>query len=365
MAGSQPITLAPLNQACAQLFNVNRQWMYRTFKVISEQQKHSEKHQNGTQESNEHNDAPPLLPHSPTPSSQSAQRSGALPPSTCEHVDEIVPSSQDVCTEAMPELEPELLHALGDAVDDIPIYGPDIHGKLAQRWLPILKKGLQAEIKEKLLKEYVAPDNCKLLKAPTLNPKISAAVADIVRARDRKLQTRQDQLGLGITAINKAMTLLLTGDDKVQAVKILSDSCRILTDLHFTETQVRSKLITPGLDKSFLAVIQNHERDETLFGNTLPDKIKASKAIERQGLQIKKVPNPKASTPSSSFAAARPRPQGNWSGPSRYQSFSRGGRAGSYRTQYRRAPASMPPPSTRNSTSSTMNPVNKRAPTRH
>ncbi|KAI8422074.1 hypothetical protein MSG28_009964 [Choristoneura fumiferana] len=32
------------------------------------------------------------------------------------------------------------------------------------------------------------------------------------------------------------MNTLLTSDDKVQAVKILSDGCRILSDLHFVET---------------------------------------------------------------------------------------------------------------------------------
>lgn len=265
------------------------------------------------------------------------------------------------------ELDPELLLALGEAADDVPVYGPDIHDTLARRWLPILKKGLQSEVKEKLLKDYAVPSNCKLLKAPSLNPEISAAVADIVRGRDKKIQTKQDQLGLGITAINRAMTSLLTSDDKVQAVKILSDGCRILTDLHFIETQVRTKLITPGLDKSFLTVIKDHDRDETLFGNTLPEKIKASKAIERQGHQIKKTAVPKASTSNApSSLNSRPRAQGNWAGPPRYQSSSRGGRTPSYpyRGQYRRAPpaTSTPPfPQTRSSTSTA---TNKRAPAR-
>lgn len=75
--------------------------------------------------------------------------------------------------------------ALGEASVEISIYGSPIHDTLAQRWLRILKKDLQSEIKEKLLKFYAVPDNCKLLKAPFLNPEIFAALADAVRSREK------------------------------------------------------------------------------------------------------------------------------------------------------------------------------------
>lgn len=140
-----------------------------------------------------------------------------------------------------PPLDPELLSALGDTADELPIYGENIHHTLAQRWIPLLKKGLAKDLKEKILKEYQIPENCKLLKAPTLNPEIKAAVSEIITNRDKNIQLKQDQLGLGISAINKAITQLLLGDDKIQAIKILSDSCRILTDLHYTETQVKDR----------------------------------------------------------------------------------------------------------------------------
>ncbi|KAL4721630.1 hypothetical protein ACJJTC_013531 [Scirpophaga incertulas] len=255
-----------------------------------------------------------------------------------ETSDEALPH-QDGSIELVPELDPQLLQALGDTSDDIPIYGPDIHSTLAERWLPILKKGIQKESKEKLLKEYNVPNNCKLLKAPTLNAEIAAAISDIIRTRDKKIEIKQDQLGLGITAINRAISLLLTGEDKIHAVKILSDGCRILSDLHFVETQVRKKLITPGLDKSFLSVIQDQDRDETLFGNTLPEKIKASKAIEKQGKLIKKVNTIKQSA-ASAPSTSRNRYQGNWMGPPRFAPSNRGRATASYRTPYHRPPTS-------------------------
>jgi hypothetical protein len=256
--------------------------------------------------------------------------------------------------EETPSLDADFLSALGDTIDEIPTYGENIHQDLAQRWLPILRKGLTKEIKEKLLKEYAIPGNCKLLRAPSLNPEISAAITEMTKARDKKIENHQQQLGLGITAVNKAMSLLFTGDDKhckVQAIKLLSEGCRILSDLHFIDTQTRIKLITPSVDKSFLNIIQDVERDETLFGSKLSEKIKASKTIEKQGLQIKKgVINIKTPTPSTSQSSSRPRNQGNWTAPSRYhQPSNRGGRGAAHRTQAannnrRTAPPALPPP---------------------
>ncbi|KAL0881190.1 hypothetical protein ABMA27_002301 [Loxostege sticticalis] len=300
---------------------------------------------NGAQ-SSEHNEIPP--PTSPSPDITN---------------DEIAPSVPESTPLPEPDLDPELLKALGDANDDVPAYGPNIHTSLAKRWDPILKKGLQQEAKEKLLAEYAVPENCKLLKAPTLNVEIYAAVSDLVRNRDKKLQTNQDQLGLGITAISKAMTLLLNSDDKIQSVKILTDACRILADQHYTQTQIRTKLITPGLEKSFLSVIKDEDRDQTLFGSKLSEKIKTSRAIEKQGLQIKKTQAPKPSTSAPATPSpARNRYQGNWSAPPRYPSSNRGGRT-PYRTPttsrplpYRRAPAT-----TSSSTRPSTTGANKRA----
>lgn len=233
-----------------------------------------------------------------------------------------IPPANDI----VPPLNAELLSALGDAPPETPTYGQKIHPDLAQRWLPILRKGLEKEVKENLVKEFTIPDNCKLLRAPSLNPEVSAAITETARQRDKKLEISQQQLGLGISAMNRAMTILLTGDDKIQAIKTLSEATRLLSDLHYSETQTRIKLITPGLDKNFLSVVKDSERDETLFGSDLPEKIKASKAIEKQGSRIKKVDQKPSATPSSSRSNPRDTRQGNWRGSSR--STNRGGRGG-------------------------------------
>lgn len=260
------------------------------------------------------------------------------PPHDSEKPSDVAHPTTPEVPETVPELDAEFLSALGDTADEQPKYGEKIHHDLAQRWLPLLRRGIPKEQKESLLKDYAIPDNCKLLRAPTLNPEISAAITDASRTRDKKLESAQQQLGLGITALNRAMSLIITGDDKqtkVRAIKMLSDGSRILSDLHYTETQTRIKLITPNLDKTFLNIIQDVERDEYLFGSKLSEKIKASKTIEKQGLQIKKgTANQKTPTPSTSQAPARPRYQGNWTAPSRYpQPSNRGGRGGAHKNQ--------------------------------
>lgn len=82
-------------------------------------------------------------------------------------------------------------------------------------------------MKEDLSKQHKFPENCRLLKAPSLNPEIAAAVADVVRVRDRKMELKQGQLGVGITAISKAMSKLLSDGKKVDVIKLLSEGCRV------------------------------------------------------------------------------------------------------------------------------------------
>lgn len=242
------------------------------------------------------------------------------------------------------ELDSEILTALGASTSDGPEYGEKIHENLAQLWLPLLKKGLPKEEKEKLLKDLLVPQNCNLLQAPKLNPEISAAVAESTRNRDKKLVSSQQQLGAGVTAVNRAMDLLLNKEfDKLKVIKHLSDACRILSDLHHRDSQTRIKLITPSLDKSFLNIIQDTCRDETLFGTKLSEKIKASKTIEKQGLQIKKT----FATSTAPSTSANTRPQqlrGNWGAPPRYPQ-NRGGRGGVRRpaaANTRKPPATQP-----------------------
>lgn len=141
-----------------------------------------------------------------------------------------------------------------------------------------------------------------------------SAVGESLKNRDKRLEANQQQLGLGITALNKAMSLLLTNGSHIEIIKILSDSCRILADLHFLGTDNRIKLLSPNLDRSFLAIADKEDRDETLFGTNIGEKMRAAKAVEKQGQQLKKtVPVPARNTVAASHSR-----QGNWSAPPRF-----------------------------------------------
>ncbi|XP_069359868.1 uncharacterized protein [Maniola hyperantus] len=230
---------------------------------------------------------------------------------------------EEAAASDLPDLDPEILDALGESTSDSPDYGEKIHDNLSKLWLPLLRKGMPTENKDKLIKEYLIPENCRLLQAPKLNAEISAAIPDMVRNRDKSLAATQQQLGAGITAVNRGLDLLLKSDNKVQAMKHLSNGCRLLSDSHHLATQSRIKLISPSLDKSFLHMISESERDDSLFGSTLSEKIKAAKAIEKQGLSIKKPAKPQKTTaqPSSSRSTSY---QGNWHAPPRYPASRRG-----------------------------------------
>ncbi|XP_047991485.1 uncharacterized protein LOC125230390 [Leguminivora glycinivorella] len=128
-----------------------------------------------------------------------------------------------------PPLDPTLLAALGESTSETPDYGTSVHDSLANLWLPILKKGLAKDNKDTLLKEHLVPINCKLLQAPKLNAEIAAAVTEVVRGRDKKYVAVQQQLGQGIAAVSRAMDVLLKTENKVEALKYLSDGCRIIS----------------------------------------------------------------------------------------------------------------------------------------
>ncbi|CAB3236153.1 unnamed protein product [Arctia plantaginis] len=224
-----------------------------------------------------------------------------------------------------PTMEPplELLSALGASTSATPEFGANVHDSVANLWTPILKKGLPSEEKDKLVKEYLPPGNCTLLQAPKLNAEISAAATDMVKGRDKKLLKFQQQLGVGTAAIGRGIDTLLKSNNKVLALTQISDGCRFLTDLHYLLSKDRIKLVSHGLEKNFLTVIQDAERDETLFGNSLSERIKASLAISKQSAQIKATTNQRAGINPMQSHITRPS-QGNWSGPPRYPT-NRGG----------------------------------------
>ncbi|XP_073946710.1 uncharacterized protein [Choristoneura fumiferana] len=228
--------------------------------------------------------------------------------------DDDVPSDAAPDTEADTEghIQPQpnpLLLALG--LDEVAPnrWGPNILAELASKWSETLKNGIRKEEKELMLKAYLVPENCQLLSPPLLNGEVNAAINEACKNRDKTLANKQKELGLALTALGLAITeLLKESPDNIKIMKLLSDTGRILTDLHHGENITRKVLIAPLLDKNFSKMTEEVTRDEFLFGTNLSDRIKDKITIEKSSQQIKR-PQPIPTKPA-------PR-QGNWNGPPR------------------------------------------------
>lgn len=185
---------------------------------------------------------------------------------------------------SVPPLNSEILKALEVKTESDPEYGLPIHENLSQLWSPLLQRGLPKYEKETLNKKYNTPVNFKALQAPKLNLELVATIPDFACTCDKKILTEQQQLGKGITAVNRALYALFAQDENyvLETIRYLSDACRLLCDVHHKSTQTRIMLIKPHLERSLLNVIQDTQTDETLFGKNLLERIKASKTIEKQ-----------------------------------------------------------------------------------
>lgn len=238
--------------------------------------------------------------------SQEIQDTGVIhTDSTVEDQPTVIPLSSD------------FLNVLGDSkIKEIPS-GPKIPEEVSKRWGRILLDGLNKDHKKELLATTLIPENFQLLKAPLLNQEISSVMTESSRNRDKRLERAQNHLGVGIAGLTNLMSSIMQGAEieKLEMVKKLSEVGQILLDLHYENTLNRKMLITPTLDKKFLTMTSDVKRDSFLFGENLGDKIKATKAAERSGLQIRNPSNigPQASGPKKYTN------QGNWRGPPRQQ----------------------------------------------
>ncbi|KAL4705687.1 hypothetical protein ACJJTC_018760 [Scirpophaga incertulas] len=215
-------------------------------------------------------------------------------------------------------LSSDLINILGDSkVKEVPM-GPRILEEVSKRWGKILIDGLDRSHKKEPLSTILIPENFQLLKAPLLNQEISSVMTESTRNRDKRLERAQNNLGVGIAGLTALISNLMEAKhiDNLDLIKKLSEVGQLLLDLHYENTVNRRMLITPTLDKKFLSMTQDVKRDSYLFGENLGDKIKASKAAEKSGLQIRNNRNigPQAS------GSKKYVPQGNWRGPPRQQS---------------------------------------------
>lgn len=145
--------------------------------------------------------------------------------------------------------------------------------------------------------------NCDLVAPPKLNPEVLLSMTDQHKARDSRLANMQNCLGASITAIGKALTILLKeeggGENNIQLIEWLSDAGRLLTNAHHSQTESRKILVSADLNKNYKDTLTNASVDGWLFGENLTERVKAAKALERSSADLKpakthtKTPNKK------------------------------------------------------------------------
>ncbi|KAJ8704696.1 hypothetical protein PYW07_011884 [Mythimna separata] len=186
-----------------------------------------------------------------------------------------------------PIADPELLRALGDFEAETADWGPDIVADLSKRWAPILKDGLKKETREELMKKYLLPKNCPLIKAPVLNPEIAAMLNESAKNRDARIQKKQSLMGCVLAILGRTMSGILTkSSDTADILRFLADATKLLSDSHYLETETRRSLVTPMVDKTFLEPFKDRKRDSHLFGEKLGEFIKSSRGIQKTGKLI-------------------------------------------------------------------------------
>lgn len=217
-------------------------------------------------------------------------------------------------------LDDSIMKALGESAHTEKEYGLDVHPELVKRVEGIITQGLKQDFKKELLKKYLIPANSKLLDAPKLNRELEGLLNDTMKARDKRVEERQQQMGVAIAALLSATDSLIKEDvDKIKLISTLSDVVRLLMDLHHQDTITRKKLIVPNLDKNIAKTVENQKRDVFLFGEKFNENVKTATAIKKSAGTILKqtTPNRKPIPNRPNYTQNQYKRQGNYRGPPR------------------------------------------------
>lgn len=193
-------------------------------------------------------------------------------------------------SQAVVSTEPEhddLLNLLGNETAPEVTFGLPIHDRIANNLNFILRNGLKTDDLNRYLRKYTIPENCRAFKSPDLNPIIQHTLCDKFVQRDKKLAGLQSRVGVAMAATANCLNKLLEikSIDK-GLIESLNDSLKILSDVHFNESQVRRSLIRSNINESLRLTLDNNGIDDFLFGSDLEEKVKATKNLEKASREL-------------------------------------------------------------------------------
>lgn len=209
-----------------------------------------------------------------------------------------IPSATADTGEVELVLDENILELLGETPSKNKKYSAPIQTELAVRWEHITITGLSKTVKKELLDKYFLPENCLKIGSPQLNPEIKAALSDTLVKKDKAIETKQNQQAVAISCISHALTKIFASQNKdTEIIKLLIDAGRLLCDSQYIETMSRRSFVTSTIKKDIKDHLYTTEIDTYLFGEKLADTLKAAKAINKSGTEMKNSYHTKAAMP--------------------------------------------------------------------
>jgi hypothetical protein len=209
------------------------------------------------------------------------------------------PSTSAEANEVEIILDNDILELLGKTPSKNKKHSPPIQTDLAVRWEHVAVSGLSKDVKKDLLNKYFLPENCQKIDSPRLNPEIKAALSDALIKKDKVIETKQHQNAVAISCISHALTKMFASQNKnTETIKLLLDAGKLLCDSQYIESMSRRGFVTSTIKKDIKDQLYTTEVDSFLFGEKLADTLKAAKAINKSGAEMKNFPQAKTATTS-------------------------------------------------------------------
>ena len=242
-----------------------------------------------------------------------------------------------------PDLDPEILQAIGERIHPDRKLAPAIHSKFVTGIEEIIKKGLTTDKKKELIKKFLSPENCLMMDPPKLNPELKACLQESITKRDSRIVEKQVRITSSLAGLLDVFVKItsIKSDEKLPT-KDLTESLwgvlQLLADLQHAESSIRRSLILKNINTSMKETLNATAVDEWLFGEKLDEKVKAAKTIENSSKSLK----PKTQQNQSSHSKNSKRPFRRQSFKPTHNSAS-GGRKSYHPYQKQKHPSRQPP----------------------
>lgn len=137
-----------------------------------------------------------------------------------------------------------------------------------------------------------------------VNLEVAITLVESLTKRDKYMAETQCLAGSALRALVAALSTILTKDEninKLTFIKQLSDTGKLIFEIQFQQTESRKAIIKPGLNKRIRDLLSNTKTDIFLFGKSLGNKIKETKAMEKLSQNFKNQSTAKITQPSKNY----------------------------------------------------------------